>query len=103
MSGKSNLLPKIFASYTAIFLVLGCQVDKTPCHKGFATCLRLSEVDRRLSGFSEGKKVGENLEKCVFGPERIRARGKRWLFRFKFSRELGRKKPSKKIEKPSQG
>ena len=34
------------------FCVLGCQVDKKPCHKGFATFLRLSEVVRGCQGLT---------------------------------------------------
>jgi len=32
------------------FVIKGCQVVKTPMYKGFATCLRLTEVDKRLTG-----------------------------------------------------
>ena len=32
------------------FVVKGCQVVKMSMYKGFATFLRLTEVDRRLSG-----------------------------------------------------
>ena len=27
----------------------GCQGDRTPCHKGFAPCLRVTEGDRRVT------------------------------------------------------
>ena len=37
------------AKAKAWFCPIGCQVVKMPCYKGYATCLRLTEVDKRLS------------------------------------------------------
>ena len=41
-----------FQSNTTEFSEKGCQGDRTSCHKAFAPCLRVTEGDRRVTGFA---------------------------------------------------
>ena len=48
-----------------IFYEIGCQGDRTSCHKGFAPCLRVTEGDRRVSGFA-GYEIAAALVTLAF-------------------------------------
>ena len=57
------MVATVFIMY---FVEVGCQVVKTPCHKGFATCLRLSEVDRGCQDFEGCFRAHQ--ERSAFAP-----------------------------------